>query len=283
MVSIQDNLNLWISPDVTGTLDGKNWWDAELMKAVQNESETLPHLEEAIVAFMTGALVGFDKFTVEFEPGSLIDSLTLEELLEMFFSTTNCVNEGGLGSVGVAKWRKGNQTLEKFNSHHKVERNGTDGYIAEHLNTEEDQQYLWKHQQEVEKLGLAKIQKQIHMDAANAKRTINVEKGVKRVEKEVQKTVKIDEIGRDLCLDFEEIGKLSNPKLLAQLLFHREQEKDMPKAEHKVKPANHLKNIAEQVEALQEAAVRYQSRSQEQEAGCSGRGDELYESEKEDE
>ncbi|KAJ7591834.1 hypothetical protein C8J56DRAFT_780870 [Mycena floridula] len=292
LVSIRDDPKLWIDAKAaaeTGTLDGEpNWRDIDLMNAVQQQSSDLPHLSDATVAFMDGAIVGFDRFTKEFEPGGLIDQMTPDERRTIFFPATNDCNEGSLGSYCVSSRMKGNQTMEKFNARHTVNRNGTDGFLAKHLTTQADEEYLRKRQRAVEALGLTKLRKKAHMAAADEKRKVNIAKEVRREVKKVKKAAKIDETSKSLCLDIEAIKKLSDANVKAQLLFYRYQEKSIKKADRKVKPAKHLKLAAERVAELEAAVERYLasgSAVKETEGGTLPleNGDELYESEAEDE
>jgi hypothetical protein len=69
------------------------------MKTVHLQSSNLPHLEKAISAFARGALETFSKrFSDKFLKGGDIDKLFTEQKEELFFPSTNDVNEGALGS-----------------------------------------------------------------------------------------------------------------------------------------------------------------------------------------
>ena len=56
----------------TGALEGKVWDQPNLMYRVAHLSNTLPHLQEILVAFFEGALKTWERFTTEFAPGSII-------------------------------------------------------------------------------------------------------------------------------------------------------------------------------------------------------------------
>ena len=58
---------------ITGALDGQKWENQDVMKAIADLVNTLPHLKSLLVAFFTGALNMWEHFTAEFVSGGLID------------------------------------------------------------------------------------------------------------------------------------------------------------------------------------------------------------------
>jgi hypothetical protein len=112
----------------------------EAMWAKQSE---LPDLDNAVVAFVSGACEAWDEwFTDEFHPGGPIKQLSDKEWKELFFSSTNNVNGGALGSWHVAQYRWPNKTLHKFRSGFLANQNDTELFVSKMLHSEEDQAYL---------------------------------------------------------------------------------------------------------------------------------------------
>ncbi|KAF8817248.1 hypothetical protein BYT27DRAFT_7217789 [Phlegmacium glaucopus] len=92
----------WLSPDAPhtlGTLNGhkQDSWHSFVMKSIHS---LMPHLLEGmLVAFLKGAKKAFSKrFSDEFVKGGDIYKLATEDCVELYFASTNDVNEGGLGS-----------------------------------------------------------------------------------------------------------------------------------------------------------------------------------------
>jgi hypothetical protein len=78
------------------SLEGDEWQHPGIFKSIHELS--LPHLEDLLVAFFTGADETWTRFTSEFAPGGLIDAATTEERDLAWMPATNDENEGALGS-----------------------------------------------------------------------------------------------------------------------------------------------------------------------------------------
>jgi len=111
------------------TLDGKCWDDPNVIQAVQNIASRLPDLCGAFVAFMRGVHTTFVRFTAEFSEGGTIDTMTEAEHASVFLPSTNCANEGELGSLRNALRRFGNIGLLRHNAAAMYSRNETAAYI----------------------------------------------------------------------------------------------------------------------------------------------------------
>jgi hypothetical protein len=83
-----------------------------------------------------------ERFLDEFKKGSNIDKITETELNTLYFSSTNDLNEGGLGSwqCGQAWWPA--ETLLKFNGSFMATRNETESFMTHKLTEDKDQTYL---------------------------------------------------------------------------------------------------------------------------------------------
>jgi len=87
------------------SLLGAEWeeWGVKVLTAVHSLQPQLPDLNDAVIAFVTGARDTFvERFSDKFKKGSGIDELTTSERDALYFASTNDANEGGLGS-----WRCG--------------------------------------------------------------------------------------------------------------------------------------------------------------------------------
>jgi hypothetical protein len=79
---IIDNPAILISDDlsyVDTTLDGKEWDNPKVIKAVVLLMPTLPYLKEITTAFFMGTLTTWKRFSAEFTPGGLIDTASASE------------------------------------------------------------------------------------------------------------------------------------------------------------------------------------------------------------
>ncbi|KAI1781781.1 hypothetical protein LXA43DRAFT_1105333 [Ganoderma leucocontextum] len=75
--------DLLLGPNATyksATLDGQEWKDPDVVYAVRERAQTLPHAKGALVAFLKGALATWERFTAEFARGGVIDRMDAEEL-----------------------------------------------------------------------------------------------------------------------------------------------------------------------------------------------------------
>ena len=91
----------------TGVFGGKEWSDPEVVKAVAKLTPKLPHLRPLLVAFFTGALETWERFTAEFAEGGLIDKATPEQRERAWMPITNDRSEGSLGALGQKKVKLG--------------------------------------------------------------------------------------------------------------------------------------------------------------------------------
>jgi len=147
---IIQNPKIWTEGNIThenGSLDGREWdeWSLEVIAGVKDLVPGLPDINHGVTAFATGARTTFvERFSDEFKKGGGIDTLTETERNELYFSSTNDANEGGLGS-----WRRGQagrpaETLHKFNAHFTSARNHTSTFMFHKLTQDEDAVYLMR-------------------------------------------------------------------------------------------------------------------------------------------
>ncbi len=128
--------------DRTPALDAQTWERPEVITTIHRMVPDLPNIRVLLIRFLGGTLTTWEKFTVEFAKGGVIDSMTAAELDEICILPTNDHNEGILGSKRLDRRSKPNATQAIFNAQKKAERNETEEFIAIHLNTEEDGRHL---------------------------------------------------------------------------------------------------------------------------------------------
>jgi hypothetical protein len=96
-----------------GGESGDEWQHSEIFKSINDLS--LPHLEELLIAFFTGADETWTRFTSEFAPGGLIDAATTEERELAWMPSTNDENEGALGSFRKLIRQQPQLTMQAYN------------------------------------------------------------------------------------------------------------------------------------------------------------------------
>ncbi|KAF8804757.1 hypothetical protein BYT27DRAFT_7234587 [Phlegmacium glaucopus] len=122
------------NPDLlvgVGTFDGTPWHSQEVIDKINKLAPDFPHLKPALVAFCTGALVTWKRFTSEFAPGGLIDEATQEERDLAWMPSTDDINEGALGSFRVLMRRQPQLTLLQYNAQTMFFQNNTRAFMNE--------------------------------------------------------------------------------------------------------------------------------------------------------
>ncbi|KAF8148733.1 hypothetical protein K438DRAFT_1625320, partial [Mycena galopus ATCC 62051] len=71
-------------------MDAVHYW-------LTTHPDRIPVVEHLLIGFLRGTLIGWSRFTSEFEPGGSIDSLTPAEKLLFCIPPTNDANESILG------------------------------------------------------------------------------------------------------------------------------------------------------------------------------------------
>jgi hypothetical protein len=269
--SVIQDPTIWTADVVdfeNGSLDGKEWdeWEAKVLHAVKGYASQLPDLTFAIIAFVEGARETFvERFSDEFKAGNGIDELTVAERDELYFSSTNDANEGGLGSWRRGQCRRPAETLHKFNASFISAQNDTETFMSKKLAAEEDKTYLLRTARQRDASGLQKQLKFAQMEADQVKVTENRQKEGKRRERKDKKAAAIAETAKNLILGEAEINKLNNDELNKQLDYHRELEKQLPTvvsdtAGGKIPLKTHMKLKVDRVAQLKKAVARYLTR-----------------------
>ncbi|EPS93541.1 hypothetical protein FOMPIDRAFT_1136038 [Fomitopsis schrenkii] len=120
---------------ITGSLDGHAWERPEVFYSVQALSPKLPHLQGDLVAFFTGALDTWRRFTSEFASGSIIESLTAEQCARAAVRATNDHNESNLGALRVRKRKAPNKSELTYNAETMFAANKTSIFVRKHIST----------------------------------------------------------------------------------------------------------------------------------------------------
>ncbi|KAA1466166.1 hypothetical protein DENSPDRAFT_768715 [Dentipellis sp. KUC8613] len=122
------------------TLDGQMWERAEAVYAVQSMAQhgQLPFLCHALVAFLKGALIGWQRFTAEFEPGGRIAAASSAERAAAYMRPTNDHSESTLGEYRQAKRHAPSMSLALFNDKMLWRANGTEAWVNRNQTPEID-------------------------------------------------------------------------------------------------------------------------------------------------
>jgi hypothetical protein len=310
--AIIDKPSLWTGDDMlheTASLDRQEWdeFSLKVIAAVKALKEQLPDLDDAIVAFVGGARETFvERFSDEFKNGSGIDSLTDDELNTLYFSLTNDLNEGGLGSWRCGQERRPAETLQKFNTVFIGRRNDTESFMTHKLTEEANHVYLMQTARKWDESGYQRALKAVQIQADEEKITENRKKEEQRGEKREKQASILLEGVKSLALTDTEIDGLKSEPLILQLECHCEIEKrrratvdsgncdggDLAAVES-IPLKSHMKNKAQRVPELKKAVARFHARGDTKESmykllSCALEslkqtvGDHLYESESDD-
>jgi hypothetical protein len=113
---------------VTGSMDGRLWDNPDIMYKIQLMASSLPRVLECLIAFFTGALETWLRFTVDYEEGGTIAILTPEERERAHMPPTNDANEGTLGERRTGSRHAPNMSLHQHNARKMYKRNNTKVY-----------------------------------------------------------------------------------------------------------------------------------------------------------
>jgi hypothetical protein len=219
-------------------------------------------LDDAIVAFVTGARETFvERFSEEFKEGGDISALTKAEREELFFPSTNNVNEGALGAWRQAQHRCVSETLHKFNSSKQASLNGTEEFITHVLTEDDDHLHLRRAAQLCDQSGIPAQLKRAQIEADKKKAEKNQLVRQAREEGRKKKEAAIMETSKNLFLDDAVIERLSVKELNHQLDFHRDAEKSLNLPQDiRVPGVSLMKSKPVRVSKLKMAVVRYKVR-----------------------
>ena len=211
----------------TGALYGTRW-DQDIINHVHSIRDQLPHLRQALVAFLQGAQAKWVGFTKEFGPGSEISDTTAEERRLSFRSPTNDHSEGA-----GAMWKQWSRRAPSMTTHQKnarifIQLNSPDIQMFMHDLPEPDQAFARRKAREMDgaKLPAKECEAQARADCeAVDEEEREAGRWRERWEaKEAEELLMLDGFQPTLSLDkflaFPE-NKPSNDELRRQLVWHR--------------------------------------------------------------
>ncbi|KAI0683197.1 hypothetical protein C8T65DRAFT_784880 [Cerioporus squamosus] len=255
--AIIENPDILLGPSMshtTGALDGELWDRPEVVYTVLRMAPDLPHLRGALVAFFTGALMTWERFTAEFAGDSVIATLSSTERETAWMRATNDDNEGALGHVRVRVRRAPRETKHQYNARQKGKVND----VAEYSKRKADKEthaFVRKRARILDSSGLEKQQKAVIAAADKAVVQGKRDKDQEREEKAKEKTRVLD--GLVLLLDVADITlrakEITNAELDQQLDWHRRKEGKSTQIPAK----SRIAKKAEKIEALCAAVQRY--------------------------
>ncbi|KAF8601793.1 hypothetical protein BDV93DRAFT_414312, partial [Ceratobasidium sp. AG-I] len=141
--SLIDDPLLLLGPtitEVTGTLDGSEWDNPQVLNTLRIHESMLPYISDLLVAFCRGALQTWIRFTEEFLPNGPLLSLTPEQAEKAFMPPTNDSNEGALGTWRVWTRKFPRLALHRFNAIIINRANETEAYMDKNFT---DEQHAW--------------------------------------------------------------------------------------------------------------------------------------------
>ncbi|KAJ7703412.1 hypothetical protein B0H16DRAFT_1347152 [Mycena metata] len=196
----------------TASMDGKPWERPEAMYAAHALLPTLPLNEVRVVfvEFLEGALETWRRFGSDILESNLTDAQKDKAAMP----TTNCVNEGFLGSnARVALRRAPNATVDHINAKAQYKQNGTGDFIAEKLNTPAAQQFLRQEARAISAEGRQRKRK--IAQAEHDQRTVN-EHREKRTKVDAKKAKEIADINK--CVPIFDASRFTDPARLKEIL-----------------------------------------------------------------
>ena len=117
--SLVNNPDILLGPNISpeeATFDGQPWKNPEAVEIIQSNQHLYPHLRPLLIAFSSGALKTWKRFTKDLGPGSKVSTLTSDERYMAFRHPTNDLNEGSLGLLRLMYRSFPNITLRSLNS-----------------------------------------------------------------------------------------------------------------------------------------------------------------------
>ncbi|TEB17434.1 hypothetical protein FA13DRAFT_1650221 [Coprinellus micaceus] len=173
------------------TLDGTPWDRPDVIYAIHRLSKLLPHLEQCIKVFFSGALETWERLTSEYAPDGAISKLSTAERDRIFINATNNHNEGSLGTARIAVRRSGNIATRTISAKTMYARNGTEGFIQKRLPRKKDWGVLMKEARRRDASGINRRQR--HDEIAQSMARIENERHI-REENLQKKKVEDDRI-----------------------------------------------------------------------------------------
>ncbi|EPQ53476.1 hypothetical protein GLOTRDRAFT_130812 [Gloeophyllum trabeum ATCC 11539] len=215
-------------------------------------------LNGALVAFFSGALETWKRFSMEFKDGGKISQLSPAQRQASFMHTTNDANEGSLGSMRQQLLRNSCLTLHAFNARRMWKVNNTKGWMAAKA-TPEVEMFMKKKARELDASGAEKKRKQELVETEKEEVETKRRKIREKVEKERKHMAELEKIS--LWTDLQQIQQHpgTNEQLDEQLDKHRQLEikAGISKEQRLVPMKSKVTKKSEKITALLEAVKRF--------------------------
>ncbi|KAJ7174753.1 hypothetical protein C8R46DRAFT_892050 [Mycena filopes] len=249
------NPDLLLDPTTSceeATLDGRPFRDQFAVDSVHFMAPRLPHLEQITVAFLEGTLPGWRRFTTEFSPDSMINSLTPAEKLLICIPPNSDLNESLLGGWRVHSRTRSASTISHFSAQEAYHRNDTESFSAAKLGTEEDDLYIMRLARMEDASG---AMRKFRDDLLAFKQRAVEETRAKQKEKQDVAAARFAELKAiTIITDAADLRKLNKTLLREQLDVRRELLKESVIAAKKLKD---MKNKPDMLSAILASDERY--------------------------
>ncbi|KAJ7164539.1 hypothetical protein C8R46DRAFT_821325, partial [Mycena filopes] len=207
------------SPSEDATLDGRPFADQFAVDSVQFMAPRLPHLEPILVAFLKATLPVWRRFTPEFAPDSIINSLTPAEKVLISIPPNSDDNESLLGGWRVFSRTHSSSTVANFSGYEAYHRNGTQAFSEAKLRTEADALYIMRLARARDASG---AMRKFRDDLLEFKKRAVEEARAKQQEKADEAAARFAELSAVTVITNEDkLRKLNKPALREQLDVRR--------------------------------------------------------------
>lgn len=199
-----------------------NWDEPRVLYAIIERVGNLPHLSGAISAFFGGARDGWVRFATEWASGSAIAEMTPERRARRFVSSTNCLNEGILGSWRIWKRRHPNGSVALFNATTRYRMNGT--YLYEAQLSAADLAFARKQERLAEMRRRKRLEKSAIVRFSREKVQRQKEKAARAAKARASRGQKLDDVEQTARQRRpEEVTKelMSSKQMKLELMWHR--------------------------------------------------------------
>jgi hypothetical protein len=211
-------------------------------------ANSLPHLREALIAFLEGALETWVRFSAEFAPGGDIANASGAQRRRAWMPTTNDHNEGALGALRVAKRKAPNITLETYNARKMFKHNNTRQFMNAVLTRPTDHTFLRRTARKIQRERRGKQRREKQAQADRALVAANLKTDLAKAEKKSKRAAKLDSL--DCVFDVNALERLNVEQMNLQLAWHR-------RLDSKVPMCKELPRRLEKLRALTEAVERH--------------------------
>ncbi|KDN38969.1 hypothetical protein RSAG8_09126, partial [Rhizoctonia solani AG-8 WAC10335] len=201
----------------TGSLDGSQWDRPDVIYTIQWLASQLPDLRQMLIAFFSGALSTWERFTSEFDSDdSVIARATPKQRESAWVPPTNDISEGSLGQCRQMLRIAPTMTDEQRNARVMLRRNDTFNW-AKHTLGDDDQKFI-KH--EARALDSSGISKKVRMELNSAfedRAAANRERKEKVLARKSANKKRLDEVDLLENVTYDELQRMRVRELDLQI------------------------------------------------------------------